>query len=38
VGLDNIVASPVPEPAPLILLSASLAMVEARLRMKRGAQ
>ena len=36
VGLDNIVASPVPERASLILLSASLAMVEARRRMKRG--
>jgi hypothetical protein len=38
VGLDNIVASPVPEPSSLILLSASLVMVEARRRMKRGAQ
>jgi hypothetical protein len=35
VGLDNIVANPVPEPAPLILLIAGLTLVGARSRMKR---
>jgi hypothetical protein len=35
VGLDNIVANPVAEPASLILLSAGLTAVGARRRMKR---